>query len=353
VILLKGQTTAEEKKERAVKIFEGKLNVYSEFMRHLWGMFNNKEDESSEITSEELKQLRNICFQQLVFYLNDKEIEGITEQLQKIADKKAPVDAASQIPFTLKKTLKLVDDKTDETARKDNEKHLKALFNAFRLQKGRSEGAIPVSNSVAGQSAGQHSDDVENQRHTNYWHFAMNDEEQIKQLESGNNVLALFEYGESWRTEQVLQVQPGDVVFLVKKGGSGYIGAFKAEGSEVVACEKFDSYTDDYIERFDMYKRVSEDVADYAANIVVKTLAFNYNGVGYKSVRRKTIERINDTEAVKYLLTRFSGKDLSEEQKAGMNKFAPDKQVAIEPVDRMFFQKLVDDTIKLVPKEPA
>jgi hypothetical protein len=41
-------------------------------------------------------------------------------------------------------------------------------------------------------------------------------------------------------------------------------------------------------------------------------------------------------------LTRFSGKELSEVQKAGMNKFAPDKQVAIEPVDRMFFQKLVD-----------
>jgi hypothetical protein len=273
VILLQGQTTAEEKKERAVRIFEGKLDVYSKFMGHLWGMFSDEEETSSEVTPEELKQLRNICFQQLVFYLNDKEIKGITKQLKTIAEDRASIGAASQITFLLKKTLKLVDDRTGEKATKDNEKHLRALFSSF--EKKLSENAMSVSPSVVEQSAGRQLSDAQSSGPVNYWHFSMYNDEQIKQLKDGNNVLALFEYGESWRTEQVLQVQSGDVVFLFKKGGAGYIGAFKAEGSEVVACEKYDTYSDDYVERFDMYRRVSEDDADYAANIVVKPLAFN------------------------------------------------------------------------------
>jgi hypothetical protein len=57
VILLRGQADAEESKERAIKIFQGQLKVYSKFMEHLWGMFSDE-----EITHEKLIQLRNICF---------------------------------------------------------------------------------------------------------------------------------------------------------------------------------------------------------------------------------------------------------------------------------------------------
>jgi hypothetical protein len=48
VILLKGQSSAEEKKERAIKIFEEKLTVYSRFMEHLWGMFSDSEENRHE-----------------------------------------------------------------------------------------------------------------------------------------------------------------------------------------------------------------------------------------------------------------------------------------------------------------
>ncbi|MDR3130315.1 MAG: hypothetical protein LBU18_02085 [Treponema sp.] len=339
VILLRGQAAAEEKKERTIKIFQGQLKVYSKFMEHLWGMFSDE-----EVTREELIQLRNICFQQLVFYLKDEDIKKITKQIKEISEDRSPIDAASQITFILKKTLKLAEDKTDEKSPKDN---LRALFKSFGLQKKLLESTISVSSSIVEQNVDKQPADVQSQKPVNYWHFAMFSEEQIKQLESGNNVLALFEYGESWRTEQVQQVQSGDVVFLFKRGGAGYIGAFKAEGSKVIVNdEKYDdNYTDDDIERYDMYKRVSEDDADYAANIIVKPLAFNYKGVGCKSVRRKTIDRIKDTEAITYLLARFSGKELSEEQKDGMNKFESGKKVAIEPADQMFFQKLVDEKI--------
>ncbi|GHU69548.1 hypothetical protein FACS189450_02620 [Spirochaetia bacterium] len=330
VILLKGQSIAEEKRERAVKIFEKKLTAYSQFMEHLWGMFRD-----SKVTPEELTKLRTICFQQLVFFLEEKQIEDITEQLKTISsgsDMELP--AAAQITFILKENLNLVARKPPKREENSRQDSLTALFRSFN-----SKNHSPELDSSEQPFEGHGGK-------TSYWHFAMYDETQIKVLEEDNDkgetVLALFEIGTSWRTEYVRQVQPGDVIFLFKRSGDGYIGAFKAIRPEVIP---YVEDREDYTLREDMYRCLQDGVADYAANIIVRPVAFNYKGVGCKSPRRKTIEPINDREAVKYLLTRFSGNDLTEEQKTGMNKFEPGKPVNIQDVDQVFFKKLAETTV--------
>ncbi|GHT61366.1 hypothetical protein FACS1894109_19870 [Spirochaetia bacterium] len=329
-LLLKEQAAAEEDKERGVKIFNKKLTVYSQFMEHLWGMFRD-----SKVTPEELTQLRTICFQQLVFLLEEKQIEDITEQLKAISsgsDMELP--AAAQITFILKENLNLVARKHPRREENSRQDSLTALFRSFN-----SKNHSPELDSSEQPFEGHGGK-------TSYWHFAMYDETQIKVLEEDNDkgetVLALFEIGTSWRTEYVRQVQPGDVIFLFKRGGDGYIGAFKAIRPEVIP---YVEDRPDYTPREDVYDMLNGGVADYAANIIVRPVAFNYKGVGYKSPRRKTIEPINDREAVKYLLTRFSGNDLTEEQKTGMNKFEPGKPVNIQDVDQVFFKKLAETTV--------
>jgi hypothetical protein len=340
VILLKGQSSAEEKKERAVKIFEKKLTVYSQFMGHLWGMFSD-----SEVTPEELAHLRNICFQQLVFFLDDKQIESITEQLETIAgDIDMGVAAAAKITSILKENLDLVAVKPPKEKEKNKigRNSLTDLFKSFEdknnLTEFKTDAAPspeldPSERSFEGQNI-----------LPSCWHFSMYNETQLEVLENdnGETILALFEIGESWRTEYVRQVQPGDVIFLFRRGGYGYIGAFKAIGTKVI---EYEEDHEDYDNRDDMYNCLNDGVADYAANIIARPLAFNCKGVGYKSPRRKTIEPIKDGEAVNYLLTRFGGNDLTEEQKAGMNKFESGKPVNIQDADQAFFKKLVEIAI--------
>ncbi|MFP3091555.1 hypothetical protein LQZ21_14655 [Treponema sp. TIM-1] len=341
VILLKGQSAAEEKKERAIKIFEKKLMVYSQFMEHLWGMFSD-----SEVTREELNQLRNICFQQLVFFLDDEQIEGISKQLEKIAydiDMVGVVAAGAKITSILKENLypEAVKPPKEKEKSKVGKNSLVTLFMSFRKENTFTEYKTDVTPSPEFDSSQQsfESQDVL----PRCWHFSMYDETQLKVLENDNDkgetILALFELGESWRTGYVKQVQPGNIIFLFKRGGSGYIGAFKAISTEVI---EYEEDHEDYNAREDMYNYLNDGCADYAANIIVRPLAFNCKGVGCKSPRRKTIEPINDREAVNYLLTRFSGNDLTEEQKAGMNKFESGKLVNIQDADRAFFKNLVE-----------
>jgi hypothetical protein len=340
VILLKGQSSAEEEKERAVNIFKTKLTVYSKFMEHLWGMFSD-----DAVTPEELTDLRNVCFQQLVFFLEEEQIKSITKQLETIAgDIDKGIPAAAQITFILKDNLNLVAVKSSREKEKLGRNLLTDLFKSFEYKDSFTvfkPDATPSPELDSSQQSSEGQDDL-----PTYWHFSMYDERQIKALkednDKGETILALFEIGASWRAEYAEQVKPGNVVFLFRRGGCGYIGAFKAVSkTEVLHYEEDREWT----ERQDMYNQLNEGCADHVANVIVRPLAFNCNGVGCKSPRRKTIEPINDREAVNYLLTRFSGNELAEEQKAGMNKFESGKPVNIQDVDQAFFKKLAETAI--------
>jgi hypothetical protein len=345
MILLKGQSSAAEEKERAIKIFEKKLMVYSNFMEHLWEMFSD-----SKVTSEELTNLRNISFKQLVFFLDNEQIQSITEQMKAIAnDETGGIKEAAQITYTLKNNLGLV---SKEKPRKEGQKDvLIDLFRSFKPSDDKNtsaESKTAAAPSPALDSSQQSFEGKDGSR-TTYWHFAMYNEEQIKVLKKDNGkeetILGFFEGGASWRTEYARRVKKDDVIFLFRRGGAGYIGAFRAKEPKVFEWAEYEKDFENFDVRYDMYGCFADGSADYLANIIARPLAFNYKGVGCKSPRRKTIEPINDIEAVNYLLTRFSGNELDAEQQKGMNKLESDKPVIIQDDDKAFFEKLAKTTI--------
>ncbi len=166
------------------------------------------------------------------------------------------------------------------------------------------------------------------------WHFCMWSSEQLNRLDKGENELSLVEYGENWRTKQVKQVQPNDIVFLFR-GNWRYSGVFKAigwrvffystneEGVRVVTEEvsegispvfqgKIQAISDveDTLKKYDIYESF-EDGATLCANVIVEKLSYIRDGVVTpNSTYRKTISRYDRTYAIR-LLEKFFDADPS------------------------------------------
>jgi len=300
VFLLRGQSAQEMQRDKDVKIFEQKIQVYSEFTEKMWGMFDD-----SKLTDDELRALRDICFRKLVFYLDHKQIMMISEQIESIRD--TSMKAAGEITQILQKHLNSNNDVTSGV--------LVKLFNSFDKKK-LEENEMSIEDLNTPETANLQQDPSAN--YIRYWHFnILYEEQQIKAFKDNNWVLALIEYGEEWRTNALKQVKKDDVIFLFKRGGSGYIGAFRALDPPAKILEAGKSYTNIEIKKYDIYDGL-EDGASLCSNLRVEPIAYNYLGVGYYTVRRRTIERMNDYEAVKFLLNKFNGKELNEEQRVGM-----------------------------------
>lgn len=157
-----------------------------------------------------------------------------------------------------------------------------------------------------------------------FWHFnALEPDKQMERLKQPNPILSLIEYGESWRTERLQEVQPGDIIFLFYRGGPGYVGMYRAKGTQVfknldVTDEKSDvevivdgdtkdtiKYNDKTLLDNDIYAAIA-DGGDYVANIIVEPLATKEEwGNPCGSVIRQTIARMSG-ERVETLLKYFS-----------------------------------------------
>jgi hypothetical protein len=278
--------------------------------------------------------LRDICFHKLVFLLDHKQVEEIAKQIESIEYDKEPKKAASEITLILQDSLNN-EKRSLNKYQKDRTKKLINLFESFT----RSETEKRLSaNSLFETDQTNIVPSAANS--ITFWHFAMlREENQIKAFKSNNFVLSLIEYGEDWRTGMVRLVKPGDVIFLFKRGGAGYIGAFRAldPPNKILEVEKYDDYSEDEKEKYDIYGGLDDD-ADYSSNILVEPIAYNYKGVGYYTVRRRTIERMNDSAAVNYLLPRFNGNELEADIKAGMGKLDAETEIAL---NSEYFFKLV------------
>ncbi|WP_052258965.1 hypothetical protein [Sphingobacterium sp. T2] len=315
VFLLKGQTSQEMERDKDVKIFEQKIKVYSEFTERMWAMLDD-----GTVTDEELKELRTICFRRLVFYLNSEQINNIYEQINKIdfENDDTAMKAVGEITHILQNSLK-----PDENVKSSD---LIKLFNSFDKKKFEEKEEPEQVVSIAENTVQQQQPTTNNVR---YWHFnTLYEQQQIQAFKNGNWVLALIEYGEEWRTNAIRQVKPNDVIFLFKRGGAGYIGAFRALDPTAKILEAGNEYTETEIAKFDIYEGL-KDGASLCSNILVEPIAYNFKGVGYYTVRRRTIERMNDFEAVKFLLNRFNGKDLSEDQLTGKGKLDNDTTLTL------------------------
>jgi len=79
LLLLQGQTRAEEIKERNVKVFEKKSVIFSEYIDNVW-----KTWEDSSVTDEEFKNLIGNYYKKLMLYMNESSAKIIGEQLKTI-----------------------------------------------------------------------------------------------------------------------------------------------------------------------------------------------------------------------------------------------------------------------------
>ena len=324
-LLLQGQTDQEVKRDKDVKIFEQKIRVYSEFTEKMWSMLDD-----GTVTDEELKELRTICFRRLVFYLNSEQINEIYKQINHIdfENDDTAMKAVGEITHILQNSLN-----TDKNVKSGD---LIKLFNSFEKKKfEKQEETEEVANNTENVV-------LQQQQPTNnirYWHFNMlYEKQQIEAFKKGNWVLALIEYGEDWRTNAIRQVKPNDVIFLFKRGGSGYIGAFRALDPTSKILEGGNEYTETEISKYDIYRGL-DDGASLCSNILVEPIAYNFKGVGYYTVRRRTIERMNDFEAVKFLLNRFNGKDLNENQLTGKGKL--DNDTTLTTLNENYFSEII------------
>lgn len=311
VFLLNGQSENEMKREKDSKVFENKIQVYSEFTDKLWGMLDDE-----VISLEEITELRKLCFKNLVFYLNNEQAEELQKCISKIAnptdkDKEdSDIEAIAAITRILQENL-FDGDKLIETGR------FRSLYNSFKKQPSE---ASEILNSDIELKDTTSSMSIQTSKPT-FWHFNMLDvQKQIDAIKSGNYFLALIEYGENWRSNSVLQVKPNDVVFLFQRGGPGYVGVFRVIEPRVHVVENISkdesSREREQLKKDDLYGGHS-DGATHISGLQVAPIAFNYKGVGYPSVRRRTIERMNE-ESAKWLINKFKGNDLPKGHEAGI-----------------------------------
>jgi hypothetical protein len=323
------QSEADKNTAKDIKIYEQKIQVYSEFTKQMWGMLDE-----GQITSKALKDLRTICFRELVFHLDNEQIKQIRDAINSIeeANDDKGIEAIGNITHILQNNL----NKKEEI----KTTNLITLFNSFENFKD-----IQPEN-LEKNTLGQ--DEAINA--ITYWHFIIFDvDKQISAFKDGNWVLALIEYdGEDWKKNLVQQVKPDDVIFLYQRKGPGYIGAFRAldPAAKILTDKEFEDgkYTDDEIAKYDIYGCM-EDGGSFSSNLLVKPIAYNYKGVRYKNPKLRTIQRILNIEEVEYLLNRLNGKgfELGEDsnRKDGAGKFDENTPVPVTELDSDYFNKLL------------
>lgn len=319
LVLLNGQTKDEEEKERKLKLYNAKLEIYSDFVSSMYETLRD-----NQITEEEFINLRTKLLGKVCFYINNKEVlECITKELDSVKrydNNDAMAKAFAVITSILQKDLR--EEEWSDT--KGNVLELYRKFDEISDNTNKEASFIP---NVSSEEKSLREVGVENtpeRLEQQTWHFIMLDDTQLDRLKTGFNELSLIEYGEDWRTNLVKEVGKNDVVMLFRRGGYGYVGAYRAIGWRVFDFEKKqeeiwmfegkspqiisgDQYDKD-VKGFDIYKSEG-DGATTCANIIVEPIAFVENGVGNPGgVYRRTISRY-DSHYAWLLKKRFQEKE--------------------------------------------
>ena len=318
--LLKNQQESEEAKEKNIKVFENKIQVYSEFISKMW-----KTLEDDVVTDEEIRGIRLDIFNKLIFYYDD--IDKLVEKVGKIRSSIASEENAKRNGDNIKCFSEITELlRIDIGGKEEKTDYISQLWNAFALQpRDFDDEVIPerkketlrdelitAPNPIVQQEAEtpKESEKLEQQA----WHFIMWSDKQLQKLKEGFKELSLVEYGEFWRTNLVKQVVENDIIMLFRRGGYGYVGAYRAVGWRVFYFEEEreeiqlfgkeiqsktgEQYFSD-IKEYDIYES-KKDGATTCANIIVEPIAFAEGGVGNPGgVYRRTISRYDSHYAWK------------------------------------------------------
>ena len=337
-ILLKGQTENEEEREKSLEIHKRKIEVYASLVHEIWSKLDD-----NRLTKEEMLEIRRKCFNELIFYLDEEQIEKITEQFKKVSkimgkgDDKDDIRQNVTRPFEEITKILIAD---VDSRRFEKESTYTLLFNSFNVEpndeKTEEQEVVPaVAETVSTPDAisilpaenvpEQKKDESEidyafyglkgeEDLHEHCWNFNAYDFDIQK---NHRDKLALIEYGEDWRTNKAKRVQDGDLVFLYARGGNGYRGVFRAkniayDGKNDSPTLVFDAtkeseadYDNKGVASFDIYDGYA-DGATLCTAINVEQLDYYEEGVGSPiGIRRRTIDPFHNIEDVKALLHAF------------------------------------------------
>ena len=236
--LLKNQQESEETKEKNIKVYENKIQVYSEFISKMW-----KTLEDDVITDEEIRGIRSDIFNKLIFYLKKDDIIKLSEKVRSIKSSESFNDGEEKAIDKARKTSNIIEcfSEITELLRADvnnnvqteTKQEISRLWNNFGVQP-RDNVVVPENFTVVASEEMVNQDTETTTLQTlncGFWHFAMlGANEQIEALRNGVYELNLIEYEEEWRTNLIKQVKENDLVFLFRSGGFGYMGVYRILG---------------------------------------------------------------------------------------------------------------------------
>ena len=371
--LLKNQQESEEAKEKNIKVYENKIKVYSAFISKMW-----KTLEDDAITDEEIRGIRSDIFNKLVFYLKKEDVIILGEKVKNIKssdsfsneeDAKEAAKKTQNIITCFSEITELLRADVNNNNMASTPEDISKLWNNFGVQP-RESNQTGLTEEKIVKAPNEPTIEISETHiiNPNYWHFNMWGDEQIESFRNGLYELSLMEYEETWRTNLVQQVQYDDIVFLFRRGGWGYIGAFRVKGwrvffndesgvSETVYLDGNKPFevtnatqVNEDIDHYDIYKSIS-DSATSCANLIVEPFAFDYEGVSYPGgVYRRTISRY-DSDYARALLSRF----LANKDKASFNMLWDEKDGQKGYITKVnsnskYFEKIISD-LNIAPAE--
>lgn len=241
LVLLKGQTKDEEEKDKNIQLFQYKQQCYTDFIRKVWACKSLDDFDKVE------ESMRN-----LIFVVNKDTLSELANLLKQARKECETYDKVTSTYAAITKLLRddLLKDKEGVDAASIEEVFKACYYGAEendvrpKVNEDIQEQHVSIednNNNISfNNNALQTIWEEYEKGNVQCWHFnAWTPETQSKSLEerddTGNALLSLFEYGEDWRTQRLRQVNKGDIVFLFYRGGSGYVGMYRATGTVVIS----------------------------------------------------------------------------------------------------------------------
>ena len=290
----------EKQAKENIQIRESKIDTYNKFLGELYSSLT-----TCELREDKMHTLRMRVFQDLVFYANADTLDSISQEISNLfgeADVKQS-EGYARVANALRKELS-IDDASNES---EAIKTITDLWKAITPENYSSSNHVVVDADISEEESNRDSEKESSKKipYDTAWHFAMLGDEQLDAIgEDKINELSLIEYEEEWRTNLLKQVGEHDIVFLFRRGGCGYIGAFKPLGWRIFDYneqketlqifgqqEQVKPVNDDDVVKYDIYNGRG-DGADLCSNLIVEPIAYTPDGVGNPGgVYRRTISR--------------------------------------------------------------
>lgn len=322
--LLDNKQKSEEEKEKNIHMYQNKLDAFSEFSKELWS--------KTKTDYLDIEGVRDLLFNKVIFFISKSDIDKLIDIFSKLPPKPSNVNKIklfSELTEIIKSCLDNTQIDKDTKRVSFNQNDIEILWREIDKYIPKEDVPTVQIKQIETESTTQSTrvEHCENKptaslskiNYNQAWHFAMLGDEQLDAIGLDKiNELSLIEYEEEWRTNLMKQVGENDIVFLFRRGGYGYIGAFRPLGWRIFDYneqketihifgqqqEQVKPVNDDDVMKYDIYNG-RDDGADLCSNLIVEPIAYVPDGVGNPGgVYRRTISRY-DAGYAATLLERF------------------------------------------------